>query len=509
VVFGSILFPEGSAGPPPLVAEAPACLSDLNLNQVIEAITAGREEVDLQPFFFTPLHNADAIRYRQEVAQDLEEADGVLLDGVRSFAQRMVEMRRARALVEKLPNRYHRQGWFLEGVRRYGEAIVGLLETLERAELRSRGLIAFREYLREYVRSAGFTSLLQETQALKQALEQIRYTILIRGSRVEVREYRSETDYSVEVEETFARFKQGAVKDYSVPLGVHSGLNHVEAAILDRVARLYPAQFSALDDYCTRHRGYLDETIARFDREIQFYVAYQEFTARIRRAGLAFCYPRISATGREIWARDAFDLALAAKRASVVPNDFHLSDPERILVISGPNQGGKTTFARMFGQLHYLASLGCAVPGRAAQLALFDRLFTHFEKEEDIRNLRGKLQDDLVRIRAILDQATPESIIILNEIFTSTTLSDGIFLSRRILERILELDALCVWVTFIEELATASEKTVSMISTVAPENPALRTYKFVRRPPDGLAYAIAIAQKHGLTYAQLRERLAA
>ncbi len=509
MTFHSILFERIGAGTVQETPEEPASFADLNLDQVIDAITAHRQEYSLKPFFYTPLRDVETIFYRHEVMRDME--DERLTAYIKAFAEKMILVRRYLGLVEKLDFNYHKKGWLLEAALEYCEAATNLTHDLGLLDLKSHGFLALREYVSAYALSPEFQALKAEAQEVKSGLSTINYCVIIQDGTVKVRKDEGETDYSLEVERTFDKFKQGGVKDYRVKLNQQSGMNHIEAQILAFVARLYPDEFAALDQFCTQHLQFVDDTLRTFDREIQFYMAYLEYVADLRRAGLAFCYPQIATTRKEVYDYDGFDIALAHKRvkenAPVICNDFYLKDPERILVVSGPNQGGKTTFARTFGQLHFLASLGCPVPGREARLFLCDQIFTHFEKEEDIHNLRGKLEDDLMRIHDILARATPKSILILNEVFASTTLKDAVFLSQQIMARAIELDLLCVWVTFISELASFNEKTVSLVSTVLPENPAVRTFKIVRKYADGLAYALSLAEKHRLTYQYLKERI--
>ena len=510
MTFHSILFPDPADRPDDDDGLAqPDFFVDLNLDQLIEHIVAGKEAYNLKPFFHAPLSSIDAIAYRQEIMRELE--DDILLETISKFAGGMTQVQRYLRLISNLDHAINQAGWFLEAAMRYVESVSELGENLDRVALQSQGLRKFRDLLARTIASEQFTSLVAETRKLRAELDTVHYCVRIKDETVWVNRCDPVPDYSTDVIRTFQRFKQQDAQDYTTKFTPQTGMNHIDAQIITCVARFYPEIFTHLREFHTRNRDFIDPALSTFDREIQFYVSYITFLKSIRAAGLPICYPEITPE-KSIYGQDCYDLALAdhhtRRGMPVVTNSFSLQGAERIFVVTGPNQGGKTTFARMIGQMHYLARLGCPTPGSQARLFLFDSLFTQFEKEETLATLRGKLADDLARLHEILERATPNSIIILNEVFSSTTLHDAIFLSKEIMKKLEALDSPGVFVTFMDELASLSEKTVSMVSEVDPENPTLRTYKITRRPADGMAYALSIARKHGLTYEQIKERLA-
>lgn len=483
---------------------------DLYIDQIVAGVGADRQGRDLITAVLSRrLRDPGAVRYRQEVFEDLEDPE--LSARLREFTGRMSEVTAHLRRLGEMRFRHQREGWLLDAAAVYCDAVASLAGYLASARPGSRALTAFRDYLSAYAASEAFTTLARETRERRDALGRIRFCTRIRGDRVEVSRYAGEADYSAEVLATFDRFSQGAARDYRIPYRTEPGTNHVTAQITELVARLFPGEFTALEEYCRRHAAFADEAIRRADAELRFYLAYLDYIGPLRAAGLRFCRPEVSGAAPEVSATETFDLALAhtlvARGMPVVTNDFRLEGPERIVVVTGPNQGGKTTFARTVGQLHHLAAVGCPVPGSAATLSLPDAVFTHFEREEDIARMTGRLEDDLVRADEIVRAATSRSLVILNETFASTTTSDARFLGTKLITAISRLGALCVYVTFVDELASLGEQVVSMMSTVVPGRPAERTYKVVRKPADGLAYALAIAEKHDVTYERLRERL--
>lgn len=511
-MFYSILFPTREQHGEPRQADAPACFKDLNLDQIVDPILKEKKAFELEGFFYTSLHDPTAIIYRQDVMRELEGDElRALFSGfsktVYDLGQYMNKIRSSLTSQDGWYNNYLTRGQMLDYAERYCRAVFALSEGLSALTLHSAGLRGFAEYLSAYCASESYTGFHADVKRLREELSTVEYCMLIKYGTIRVRKYEGEADHSKQILASFEKFRQGDVKDYRHKLPEEPYAAHVEAAVLNMVAELYKDIFADLNGFCAKYLRFDDETILRFSREIQFYLSWLDFVAPLRQC-LPFCYPMLCGTAERLYDFGGFDLALArVEYDKTVANDFTLNEPERIIVVTGPNQGGKTTFARAFGQVHYLASLGLCVPGRNAALYLFDNILTHFGREEDLSTLNGKLQDDLVRLRALLDKATSRSIIIVNEIFASTTLSDALSLGGHMMDGFAALGVPAVLVTFLDELAAHGPETVSMMSTVREDDPTKRTFKIIRKPPDGLAYAVHIAGKHGLTYEQLCGRL--
>lgn len=505
--YVSVLYEE-----PPSSVDSPGSdvFHDLHLDDIIAAVVKGREGYDLAAIFEAPLGDVASVEFRHAVFADFEEV--ATAEAVAAFCDRLRDVRESLATAKEVYYRQQKLWWFLHGVVQYGEAVTDLATVLQARPIGSRGLRGVRDFLASYVASPPFRELTSDATELTSALESLTYTLQLRGNQIRVFHYDSEADYSASVAATFAKFRHDSFDQATREHPVGNSMNHIEAQVLDGVASLHPEVFEPLARFATLHGQFLDETVARFDREAQFYLAYLDYARIFRRVGLPLCYPETSGEDQRVLGKQVFDLALAKSLVDrgevVVCNDFELREGERIFVVSGPNQGGKTTFARTIGQMHYLASLGCPVPGRQARLFLFDRILTHFEREEHIENLRGKLEDDLERVAAVLERATARSILIMNEIFSSTTVSDAEYLGRKVLERVIDIGALAVYVTFVDELSTLSEATVSMVATVDPDNPVVRTFLVLRKPADGKSYALALARKYELTYEDVKGRVA-
>lgn len=506
----SILFPDAVSGEPVADCGEPDCFRDLNLDAIVARIVAGREDYGLEPLFYAPLNDPDAIAYRQAVIRDL--ADDGIAAALARFTETMRQRSRQRRQADMASSPLEAQRWQFDAAASYRRAVVTLRDDLEALEPESAGLMGLLEELRAHVDDPAFRAWCQAMDRVRAALDAVRYGVRIREDGFEVQPDPGGADLVAEAERVFAPLRESEPPEPADAddRGERS-MDPVETRILDSVARLNPEPFAALARFCEDYGDTADPVILRFERDLQFVRAVRAYVDRLERQGLRFCYPQLQTDKAELGARDAFDLALAEPLAErgerVVTNDFHWQAGERVLVVTGPNQGGKTTFARSIGQLHYLARLGCPVPAREARLLLTDRVFTHFDREEQVTDRRGKLEDDLARIGGILEAASERSLVILNEPFHATQLRDAVTLTTRTLEALMERDALGVCVTFLDEVARLDSRIASLVSTLDEAESQRRTFRVQRLPADGRAHARPLAESHGLTYERLRERL--
>ena len=479
---------------------------DLLIDCLLERLTRNRTDYRLEDWF-TTLVPAQDVAYRQAVFTDLETTS--TRAGLTRFCDGLLRVRRILVMAARLSYDIEKQRWFLEAALGYTDAAQALADTLDGATLGSAALRGLASWLDGYVSSPGFQALSADARELMDRLDAVRYRVRVYRDWVQVRPVDpAEPDLAASVISTFARFRQGAPKSYLKDIRDPGSMDHVEAAIASFVARLYPEVFEALKAFHDRYDPVVLPALIRVEREAQFYLAHLDLADETAQHGVRWSLPDVASDG-ELAVRDAYDVVMLLGRSGVttVPNGCQLAGHERVVVVTGPNQGGKTTFARTIGQLHLLAATGAPVPAAHARVPLVDDILTVFERGENLDDLRGHLQDDLTRARTLLGRTTPKSLVLLNEVYSSTSPGDANTLASDLLTRLEDSGARCVCVTFLDELSRRGSATVSMVAGVDPHDPTRRTYRVERRPADGLAYAHALAHQHGLTSEDLGRRL--
>ena len=263
------------------------------------------------------------------------------------------------------------------------------------------------------------------------------------------------------------------------------------------------------------------------EQEIGFYLGASSLFESLTAAGMPVCRPEIRPRhDRSLRLEGLYnvELVLSGKYPSpvdaIVANDIDMDADGRIVVLTGPNQGGKTTYARAVGTAQVLAQAGLYVPARSAALSPCDVVATHFPNEEGGSLEGGRLAEEAARLAQLFTTASDQSLILLNESLASTSPSESLYLAEDVVRGLRYLGARAIYATHLHELGARVDQVnaqvagrsdvVSMAAQVDTGHDiegARRTFRILPGPPVGLSYARDIAERYEISFARLQARI--
>jgi DNA mismatch repair ATPase MutS len=188
--------------------------------------------------------------------------------------------------------------------------------------------------------------------------------------------------------------------------------------------------------------------------ELGFYLGCLNLRDRLVAKGLPVCYPVPAAMRSDRFdARGLYDASLALTLDGPVTGNDVAAGGRQLIMITGANQGGKSTFLRAVGQAQLMLQAGMFAPARQLSGSACSGIFTHYKREEDATMERGKLDEELDRMSAIADWIAPGGLLLCNESFASTNEREGSQLAREIIRALTEAGIRIVFVTHLYDLA--------------------------------------------------------
>jgi hypothetical protein len=204
-------------------------------------------------------------------------------------------------------------------------------------------------------------------------------------------------------------------------------------------------------------------------RDLIFYLGGLRLITRMRGHGLPMCQPELASGEARLCQVEGtynVNLALIASagdpgrdlKETVVRNPIDIGPEGRILILTGPNQGGKTTYIQAAGLVQVLAQSGLYVPGTRARISPVDNIYTHFPKEEKIEAETGRFGDEARRLGEIFRHITENSMVLLNETLSSTSAGESLYLAQDVVRILRRAGLRAIYSTHLHELASLVEE---------------------------------------------------
>jgi hypothetical protein len=193
---------------------------------------------------------------------------------------------------------------------------------------------------------------------------------------------------------------------------------------------------------------------AMLRNELAFYIGCLNLNDHLKDKNAALSFPKAEAANTlQYKYLGLYDACLALKMTKLpASNDGELNGG-RLIVITGANQGGKSTFLRSIGITQLMMQAGMFVPARAMTASLCEGVFTHYKREEDTGMKSGKFDEELDRMSKLIDQIRPNSLMLFNESFAATNEREGSEIASQIVRGLLAKNVRAVFVTHMYELA--------------------------------------------------------
>lgn len=221
--------------------------------------------------------------------------------------------------------------------------------------------------------------------------------------------------------------------------------------------------------------------------ELAFYVACLNLHDATEQKQVHTSIPQPSEPGTRVLTCDELhDISLVLTLPARTIGNTVRADGKNLLVITGANQGGKSSFLRGLGLAQLMMQAGMFVAARSFGGAICRGVFTHYKREEDVSMSSGKLDEELARLSQIIDAITSNSMLLLNESFASTNEREGSEIARQVVQALVERGVKVVFVTHLYDFALdigKNDRDDTLFLRAERLADGTRTYKLVEARP--------------------------